>query len=173
MDDADAPVGIRLLTAADEAELLAFERDNREFFARSIDDRGDAFFAGFTDRHRSLLAEIEAGTCLMFVVRDRTGRVVGRVNLVDIADGSAEIGYRIGEASSGLGYARTAVSQALRVAADRGLTQVRAMTTAGNVPSMRVLEASGFELLDDEAPAEAEVAGRLQQIVRFVHRLRR
>ena len=98
---------------------------------------------------------------------------MGRVNLVDLANGSAELGYRIGEASSGLGYARAAVSMALRVAADRALTQVTAMTTAGNVASVRVLEASGFERLADEAPAELEVAGRLQQIVRFVHRLRR
>jgi hypothetical protein len=47
------------------------------------------------------------------------------------------------------------------------------MTTAGNVASVRVLEASGFERLADEAPAELEIAGRLQRIVRFVHRLRR
>jgi ribosomal-protein-alanine N-acetyltransferase len=173
VDDVDGPVGIRLLTADDEAELLAFESDNRAYFARSVDDRGDAFFDGFADRHRSLLTENEAGTCLMFVVRDRAGRVVGRVNLVDLANGSAELGYRIGEASSGVGYARAAVSLALRLAADRGLSQVTAMTTAGNVASVRVLEASGFERLADEAPAELEVAGRLQQIVRFVHRLRR
>lgn len=171
MDEVDARVSIGVLTAADEAELEAFECDNREFFARSIDDRGDAYFAGFAERHRSLIAENEAGTCLLMAVRDRAGRVVGRVNIIDIADGSGEIGYRIGEEWSGRGYARAAVARALQVAMDRGLSQVTAMTTAGNIASQRVLEATGFERLTDSAPAELEVAGRLQQTVRFVHRL--
>ena len=171
MDDVDGPVRIRLLTAADEADLLAFERDNREYFARSIDDRGDAYFAGFAQRHESLIAENEAGSCLLFVVRDGSGRVVGRVNIVDIADASGEIGYRIGAAASGRGYARAAVALALQVAADRGVRQVTAVTTAGNVASHRVLEATGFERLTGGAPTEREVAGRLQRTVRYVHRL--
>lgn len=171
MGSVEGPVSIHLLTATDEAELLAFERDNREFFALSIDDRGDAYFATFAQRHGSLIAENEAGTCLLMVVRDPTGRVVGRVNIVDIADGSGEIGYRIGEQWSGRGYARAAVSRALALAADRGLTQVTAVTTVGNAASQRVLEAAGFERLTDGTTAELEVAGRLQQTVRFVRRL--
>ncbi|MFD5204837.1 GNAT family N-acetyltransferase, partial [Streptomyces sp. NPDC058375] len=42
----------------DHAEaLLAFERENRTYFAASISDRGDDYFAEFTERHRVLLAE--------------------------------------------------------------------------------------------------------------------
>ncbi|WP_328621765.1 GNAT family N-acetyltransferase [Streptomyces sp. NBC_00354] len=41
--------------------LLAFERDNRAYFARTVPDRGDAYFTEFADRHRALLAEHAAG----------------------------------------------------------------------------------------------------------------
>jgi ribosomal-protein-alanine N-acetyltransferase len=107
------------------------------------------------------------------VIRDLAGHIVGRVNIVDIADGTGEIGYRIGEASSGRGYARSAVSAALEVAATRGLSRVTAMTTVENVASQRVLEATGFEQVADAVPNELEVAGRLQKTVHFVHRLTR
>ena len=36
--------------------LLAFERENRAYFAASIPDRGDDYFATFAERHRELLA---------------------------------------------------------------------------------------------------------------------
>ena len=101
MDEVDARVSIGVLTAADEAELEAFERDNREFFARSIDDRGDAYFAGFAERHRSLIAENEAGTCLLMAVRDRAGRVVGRVTSSTSRTGPAR--SATGSARSGRG----------------------------------------------------------------------
>jgi hypothetical protein len=37
--------------------VLAFERENRAYFAASIPDRGDDYFAHFESRHRALLAE--------------------------------------------------------------------------------------------------------------------
>ncbi|MFG1955235.1 hypothetical protein [Micromonospora sp. NPDC048830] len=45
--------------------LLRFERENRAYFARSVPDRGDAYFAGFAARHAALLAEQAAGLCHM------------------------------------------------------------------------------------------------------------
>jgi hypothetical protein len=36
---------------------LAFERENRAYFAASVSDRGDEFFEHFADRHAELLAE--------------------------------------------------------------------------------------------------------------------
>jgi ribosomal-protein-alanine N-acetyltransferase len=95
-----------LPTLEDEAELLAFELANRDYFARAVGDRGDEYFASFPDRLRSLVEENDAGTVMMFVVRDAGGRVVGRVNVVDILDGSADLGYRIAEDAGGRGYAR-------------------------------------------------------------------
>jgi len=71
--------------------LLRFEQDNRAFFARSVPDRGDAYFAEFDIRHAHLLAEQAAGQHHFHVLVDDDGAVLGRFNLVDVADGSAEL----------------------------------------------------------------------------------
>jgi hypothetical protein len=71
--------------------LLAFERDNRAYFAASIPDRGDAYFADFDARHRALLKEQDSGLCHFHVLVEAGGAIVGRVNLVDAVDGSASL----------------------------------------------------------------------------------
>ncbi|MEV5437894.1 GNAT family N-acetyltransferase [Streptomyces sp. NPDC052682] len=134
--------------SADHAEaLLAFERENRAYFARSVPDRGDAYFTapGFAERLASLLAEQQAGVCHFHVVLDEEGNLVGRVNLIDVADGCAELGYRVGERAAGRGVATAAVAQVCRLAAtDYGLTSLTAVTTLDNTASMTVLARNGF-----------------------------
>ena len=138
---------------ADHADaLLAFERENREYFTRSIPDRGDAYFtpAGFAARHAALLAEQDAGICHFHVVLDAEGHLVGRVNLVDVADASAELGYRIGERAAGRGVATAAVAQGCRVAGTAyGLTSLVAVTTLDNLASRAVLEKNAFTVVED------------------------
>ncbi|MGI5376009.1 GNAT family N-acetyltransferase [Streptomyces sp. CA-251387] len=138
---------------ADHADaLLAFERENREYFARSIPDRGDAYFdpAGFAARHAALLAEQDAGICHFHVVLDADGRLVGRVNLVDVEDGSAELGYRVGELAAGKGVASAAVAEVCRVAGTAyGLTSLIAVTTLDNPASRAVLERNAFIAVED------------------------
>ncbi|MEU4724257.1 GNAT family N-acetyltransferase [Nonomuraea dietziae] len=125
--------------------LLAFERENRAFFAASILDRGDAYFAEFGARHAALLAEQAAGVIHFHVLVDGDGVVLGRVNLVDVADGSAELGYRIAESASGQGLATTAVRQVCALAAtEYALTTLRAATTLDNLASRTVLARTGF-----------------------------
>ncbi|MER7580556.1 GNAT family N-acetyltransferase [Kitasatospora sp. NPDC097691] len=145
----------------DHAEtLLAFERTNRAYFARSVPDRGDDYFAGFPARHAALLAEQAAGTCRFHVIRDADGELVGRVNLVDVADGSAELGYRVAEAAAGRGVASAAVAEVCRLAAGPyGLRLLTAATTVDNTASQAVLVRNGFrferEFLLDDLPALA------------------
>ncbi|MFI8168169.1 GNAT family N-acetyltransferase [Streptomyces sp. NPDC085931] len=132
---------------ADHADaLLAFERENRAYFARTVPDRGDAYFtpAGFAKRHRALLAEQHARVCHFHVLlQDEV--LVGRVNLMDATDGSAELGYRIGERASGRGVATAAVALMCRVAAtEYGLTSLTARTTLDNPASLTVLTRNGF-----------------------------
>ncbi|MGK5695878.1 GNAT family N-acetyltransferase [Streptomyces sp. URMC 128] len=127
--------------------LLAFERENRAYFARTVPDRGDAFFTaeGFAERLRALLAEQDAGVCRFHVVLDEEGNLVGRVNLLDLADGCAELGYRVGERAAGRGVATVAVAQVCRLAAsDYGLTSLTAVTHLDNRASMTVLARNGF-----------------------------
>jgi [ribosomal protein S5]-alanine N-acetyltransferase len=130
--------------------LLAFERENREYFARTIPDRGDDYFAEFAARHGALLAEQDAGICHFHVVLDGAGQLVGRINLVDVEDGSAELGYRIGERAAGRGVATAAVAQVCRVAGTAyGLTSLVARTTLDNLASRAVLQRNTFEAVGD------------------------
>jgi ribosomal-protein-alanine N-acetyltransferase len=131
---------------ADHAEpLLAFERANRAYFARSIPDRGDAYFAEFAARHRALLAEQDAGVCHFHVVLAEDGALMGRVNLVDVEDGRAELGYRVGESATGRGVATAAVREVCRLAGTAyGLRTLTAVTTLDNAASRTVLERNGF-----------------------------
>jgi ribosomal-protein-alanine N-acetyltransferase len=150
---------IRPLTADDAVALLAFERANRQWFRASVPDRGDAYFADFPARHQALLDEQAGGTARFWLVRDRDDELVGRVNLVDIANGTATLGYRIAAEHAGLGHATRAVGLVLREASAMGLGTVQASTTIDNIASQRVLTAAGF-LPVDRGPATLDVNGR-------------
>ncbi|GAA2261413.1 GNAT family N-acetyltransferase [Kitasatospora cystarginea] len=131
---------------ADHADvLLVFEQENREYFARSVPDRGGAYFAEFASRLRALLAEQDAGLCHFHVVVDDQGELIGRVNLVDVAEGTAELGYRIGERAAGRGAATAAVEEVCRLAVVAyRLSVLTAVTTLDNPASMAVLRRNGF-----------------------------
>jgi len=47
---------LQRLRSDHEAAALAFERENRAYFAQSISDRGDMFFERFSEQHRELMA---------------------------------------------------------------------------------------------------------------------
>ncbi|GAA4881765.1 GNAT family N-acetyltransferase [Kitasatospora terrestris] len=142
---------------ADHADaVLRFERENREFFARSVRDRGDAYFAEFATRHLMLLAEQDAGICHFHLVLDGQGVLLGRVNLVDVEQGSAELGYRVGESAAGRGVATAAVRAVCALAAGPyGLTRLTAMASLDNPASLAVLRRTGFT-----ATGETVVDGR-------------
>lgn len=135
------------LTRGHRDAVLAFELENRAYFARSGTGRGDEFYERFPERYRALLDEQDAGTAFFFVLVDRTGAVVGRFNLYDPEDGTAEVGYRVAERVAGRGVATEALSELCqRAAEDHGLRTLTAEVSTGNVASQRVLEKTGFEL---------------------------
>jgi ribosomal-protein-alanine N-acetyltransferase len=142
------PSGARTVLAALAPEhavpLLAFELANREWFRTHVPDRGDAYFRDFADRHAALLAEQRAGTSYFWLVLDGAGELVGRVNLVDLADGGATLGYRIGAAHTRRGHARRAVAEVVNRAAGLGLGHLLASTTVDNAASRGVLAGAGF-----------------------------
>lgn len=125
--------------------LLAFELENRAYFARSVTDRGDEYFETFAKRLRVLLDEQDAGISLFFVLVDCDGSIVGRLNLYDLDDGTAEVGYRVAEQVAGRGVATQALFDlCCRAARDHGLRTLTAGTSTANVASQRVLEKAGF-----------------------------
>ncbi|MEU5721084.1 GNAT family N-acetyltransferase [Micromonospora sp. NPDC047738] len=125
--------------------LLRFERENRAYFARTVPDRGDDYFREFTARHAALLAEQATGRCQFHVLVDDDGTVLGRFNLVDVADGSAELGYRVAERATGRGVAQGGVRQVCELARDEyGLRRLVASAALANPASLAVLRRTGF-----------------------------
>jgi [ribosomal protein S5]-alanine N-acetyltransferase len=147
---------LQRLGAEHAAEILAFELANRAYFAASISDRGDDYYDQFIERHNTLLAEQETGICAYYVLVGEDGSVLGRFNLVDIEDGTAELGYRVAQRVAGRGVATAAVREMCQLAASQhGVRMLRARTTHENVASQRVLTKAGF------SPAgQADVGGR-------------
>jgi ribosomal-protein-alanine N-acetyltransferase len=136
---------LQRLHAGHAPAVLAFELANRDYFAASISDRGDEYFDQFTDRHRALLAEQEAGTCACYVLVAEDGSVLGRFNLYDVGDGTADLGYRVAQHVAGRGVATAAVRELCGLAAARhGLRTLRAATSRENAASQRVLAKAGF-----------------------------
>ncbi|MFE9661086.1 GNAT family N-acetyltransferase [Streptomyces sp. NPDC005955] len=135
---------IELLRADHASALCAFERDNRAYFAASVPDRGDGYFAEFEGRHRALLAEQAAGHHYFHLVVGEDGEVLGRVNLVDVAGGAAELGFRIARKAAGRGLATEAVRRICVTARDYGLRSLRARAAVANGGSRAVLVRTGF-----------------------------
>jgi ribosomal-protein-alanine N-acetyltransferase len=157
---------VQRLTAEHVDAVLEFETVNRSWFAAAVPDRGDAFFASYPARHAALLALQDAGTDIFHVVVSADGTIAGRVNLIEIDDGSAEIGYRVGAAFAGRGVATWAVREVCELArSSYRLRSLRAVVSADNPGSRAVLVRNGF------APAgETVVDGRLAH--RFTRGLR-
>ncbi|MER7575108.1 GNAT family N-acetyltransferase [Streptomyces sp. NPDC126514] len=140
---------LKQLHADHAPAVLAFERANRGYFAASVTDRGDDFFDKFTDRYSALLAEQEAGICAFYVLVAEDGAVLGRFNLYDLEDGTAELGYRVAQHVAGRGVATATVWELCRLAVARhGLRTLRAGTSRENVASQRVLVKAAFVLVD-------------------------
>lgn len=147
---------LKRLDAGHAPAVLAFELANRAYFAASVPDRGDDFFDEFTDRYSALLAEQEAGICAFYVLVAEDGSVLGRFNLYDLENGTAELGYRVGQDVAGRGVATATVRELCRLAVVRhGLRTLRAGTSRENVASQRVLIKAGFVLVDPAEPGGA------------------
>lgn len=143
------------LRADHAAAVLEFELANRAYFAASISDRGDAYFAGFSERHGALLAEQDAGIGAFYVLVADDGSVLGRFNLVFTEDGAATLGYRVAEHVAGRGVATATVGDLCVLAASRHrLRTVRAATNLDNVASRKVLEKAGFVAVGPADPAD-------------------
>ena len=146
---------LQRLRADHAPAVLAFELANRAYFAGFISDRGDAFFDQFAERHSALLAEQEAGSCIFHVLVGDDGSVLGRFNLVDIEDGTAELGYRVAQHVAGHGVATATVRELCGLAAAQyGLRTLRAATSDQNVASQKVLTKAGFVPAGPADPAD-------------------
>ena len=125
--------------------VLAFELANRSYFAATISDRGDEYFHNFTERHNAQVAEQETKTCIYFVLVDDEGTILGRFNLYEIHDGTANVGYRVAESVASRGVGAASVRELCQIAATKyGLQSLSAAVTLENIASQRVLAKNGF-----------------------------
>ena len=126
-------------------DVLAFELGNRAYFADSVPDRGDAFFDQFAAWFSSLMAEQEAGGCACYLLAGENGAILGRFDLYDVTDETAELGYRIAKRFAGHGLATAAVRELCQLAPARhGLHLLKAASSDVNVASQHVLLKAGF-----------------------------
>ncbi|HEU4375134.1 MAG TPA: GNAT family N-acetyltransferase [Telluria sp.] len=143
------PFSIRTLQPEDKPELLRFEQNNREWFERHVDPRGHAFYTadGVHEHVTQYLAAYAQSTWHPCVVVDQSGAIVGRANLkdIDLAAGSAEVGYRMAQHCVGRGLATLAVRHLVELARSHWkLHRLVAYVSDKNVASASVLAKCGF-----------------------------
>ena len=142
-------ISLELLSEASSLDVYFFEKENREYFERNLPPRPANYFdlEGFKEITRELLREQENHDVYMHLIRDAQGVMVGRINLSVLGKDrkTAELGYRIGENVSNLGYASEAVKLVLEKAfTTYGFNRIIAGTAIGNLASQRVLLKNGF-----------------------------
>jgi ribosomal-protein-alanine N-acetyltransferase len=161
---------VRELKRTDAQALLAFEVHNREWFESHIDARDPAFYSlrGVADHIESYLSDFSIGAWHPFVIVDSSHAIVGRANLksIDLAKGSAEVGYRIAQRACGQGLATLALRHLIQQAKTRwGLTQLVAFAYKENVGSRTVLDRCGFKL---EQPSCHDNTGNEERFVLLI-----
>ncbi|MFJ8089378.1 GNAT family N-acetyltransferase [Lysinibacillus sp. NPDC095746] len=142
-------ISIICLQERDAEELFEFEKNNRLFFEQMVPGRGEDYynFETFKIRHRELLTEQQENKSKFYLIRDNSGSIVGRINLVDMdtANEIAEVGYRVGQEYGGKGIAARALKLLLET--EIRVKKIKAKTTTNNIASQRVLEKNGFKQL--------------------------
>ena len=142
-------ISLELLSEENSLDVYSFEKENREYFEQNLSPRPANYFdlEGFKEITRELLTEQTNRDVYMHLIRDLQGVMVGRINLSVLENNrkTAELGYRIGENVSNLGYASEAVKLVLEKAfTTYGFNRIIAGTAIGNLASQRVLLKNGF-----------------------------
>jgi len=148
-------IKINLLNEEDAEELFQFECNNIMFFEKMVPSRGDDYynFEEFKIRHKDLLIEQEKDISHFYLIRNNSGQIVGRINLVDInnIEYGPYVGFRVGEQYVGKGIANQALQLLLKI--ESSVKKIHGKTTTNNIASQKVLEKNGFKkvsICDDE-----------------------
>lgn len=145
-------ISLELMSEENSIDVYTFEKENQEYFERNLPPRPGNYFdpESFKEITRELLTEQENHDIYMHLIRDSQGAMVGRINLSVLGNDrkTAELGYRIGENYTNLGYASEAVKLVLeRAFHTYGLNRIIAGTATDNLASKRVLLKNGFTFI--------------------------
>ncbi len=140
------------LTYEDAEKLFDFENENRAYFEKMVPSRGDDYYNldTFLKRHKDLLDEQKQELAYFYLIKDRKGEILGRMNVVEIdrSQNLGHIGYRMGEAHTGQGIAHKALQILLKKLSKDGITKILAKTTTNNIASQKILEKNSFKKLE-------------------------
>lgn len=133
---------LRPLTAADAPELHAVLATNRAH----LSEQGDVFDQDLPlEDLTAKLAEKNRFDHWYLLVHE--GRIVGRMDLVDLGTGQAMFGYWLAADATGRGFTTTAGRAVVERARAMGLAEIYAGVATGNTASEAVLGRLGFELI--------------------------
>jgi len=144
---------VELLSAKDAKEILDFELENREYFESILPKRPDEYYSieNITTILKEIEDEMERDVCYMYIVRNDEGKIVGRVNLFNVARGilqKCELGYRIGKEYIGRGYGTFSVKKVMEQGFDKHrFHRIEASTDPENIGSQIVLIKNGFQFV--------------------------
>src|SRR5690625_2967445 len=161
---------IEKLLITDAENLYTFELENRHFFEKMIPSRGDDYYRPevFNKRHENLLEEQALGGSLFYLIKDKSGSILGRMNLVDIDESQkiGHLGYRVGKSHTGKGIATSALNLLLETVNNKGIKQSKTKTTANNITSTKIIEKNGFEYIESNDEV-IEMDGKRLKIVHY------
>lgn len=142
-------ISLELMSKENSIDIYFFEKENQKYFEQNLLPRPINYFdlESFKKITNELLVEQDNHEVYMHLIRDFQGVIVGRINLIVFENDKkmAELGYRIGENYTNLGYA----SEAVKIVLDKafniyGLKKIIAGTATDNFASKRVLVKNGF-----------------------------
>ena len=162
-----------LLTPEDAFERLACETAERAWFEQHIEARRKQFYTphGVSQHIVECLALNAQGRMSPQLIRHK-GVIIGRANLRDIDQGSAQVGYRLAENACGQGIAQKALHHLMKEArCIYGLDTLTATVSVENKASQRVLEKAKFTLVE-KLSAYSQVADQHLECVVYQCALR-
>lgn len=138
---------LKLLSINDTQALLEFETNNKTYFEQYVPPRPVGYFE-FQSLHKiiaDLSKEQTAGDCFLYLAY-QDNKIIGRANLVNINQGTAELGYRLCQTATGQGQTTKIIASLIKIAkTSHHLSQINAHTTTNNIGSIRVLEKNNFK----------------------------
>lgn len=162
---------IEKLQEEDLIKLFEFELENRTYFEEMVPKREDDYyhFETFRKRNEGLIGEQNQGSSYFYLIKNKEGSVLGRMNLVDIekSKGHGHIGYRVGKAYTGKGIANRALKLLLDTVSQIGIKRVSAKTTTNNIASQKILEKNGFQYIGTDEE-KFKMNGQLLSFVYYI-----
>lgn len=151
---------------ADSVCRNSLDRDNREFLPDEVFETP----AEALETILYLMDCYDGDGPQVYPVLLRDGTQIGHVQAVPLADGSWEIGYHIGAAYTGKGYATEAVRAFVPVIMDRlGIDRIWGICRADNPASEAVLRRCGFAR---QYKGPGLHHGRQREICRYLYTLK-